>query len=304
MAFSGLSFPALTYGNRIRNTKVSAMMPVAITGNGTFEYRVNRSAYTRFQWTIPAWNFDQTDQQALLDFWNQVGGQLLSFLYTDPVYNAFSGVTIGQGTQINAPAAPTVTTSTTGGSIAASTALTYGITSLNAQGESTESATASITTGSTTATNSNTITWTAGAGATSYNVYQGGLLIGSASGTTFTDTGYPQGVAAPTVNATGTTDYPLLVPVAGILHPIWHPSGMTINGGTSGWSFGILNQQPVIQYPAGSCPAYGTTVTASGAYAFAVRFSNPLTYTMLASGDLQATGPAQLASLTMMEVFE
>jgi hypothetical protein len=304
MAFSGLSFPALTYGNRIRNTKVSAMMPVAITSNGTFEYRVNRSAYTRFQWTIPAWNYDQADQKALLEFWNQVGGQLQSFLYTDPNYNAFSDATIGEGTQINPPAAPTVTTSTTGGSIAASTAMTYGVTALNAQGESTESATTSITTGSSTATNSNTITWTAVSGATSYNIYQGGKLIGNTSGTSFTDTGYPGGVAAPTVNGTGTTAYPLLVPVAGILHPIWHPSGLTVNGSTSGWSFGIQNQQPVIQYPAGSCPAYGTSVTASGSFAFAVRFSTPLTYTMLASGELQATGPAQVAALTMMEVFE
>ena len=304
MAFSGLTFPALTYGNGVRNTKVIAMMPVVITGNGTFEYRVNRSAYTRYQWTIPAWDFVQADRQALLDFWNSVGGQLQSFLWTDPNYNAFINVNIGTGTQINAPAAPTVTTSTTGGTIAASTTLYYGVTALNAQGESTEGATAQIETGSTTATNSNTITWTAVTGATSYNVYQGGKLIGSTSALSFVDTGYPQGVAAPTVNATGTQNYPLLVPVAGVLHPIWHPSGLTINGSTSGWSFTVLNQQPVVQYPAGSCPAYGVAVAASGSFAFAVRFGMPLSYTMLASGAQQSAGPAELASITMMEVFE
>ncbi len=304
MAFSGLSFPALKYGNGIRNTKVIAMMPVAITGNGTFEYRVNRSAYTRYQWTIPAWDFVQADRQALLDFWNAVGGQLQSFLWTDPNHNAFSNVNLGTGTQIVAPAAPAVTTSTTGGTIAASTALTYGVTALNAQGETIESATTAITTGSTTATNSNTIAWTAVTGATSYNVYQGGKLIGSTSSLSFMDTGYPQGVAAPTVNETGTQNYPLLVPVGGALHPIWHPSGMTVNGVSTGWSFTILNQQPVVQYPAGNCPAYGVAVVASGSYAFAARFNMPLSYTMLASGEMQALSPVEMGALTMMEVFE
>lgn len=304
MAFSGLTFPTLQYGSGIRNTKVVAMMPVVITGNGTFEYRVNRSAYTRYQWTLPVWDFVAADRSALLNFWNSAGGELQSFLWTDPNYNAFANVNLGTGTQINAPAAPTLSTSTTGGTIAASTTLTYGITSLNAQGESTEGATAQIETGSTTATNSNTITWSAVSGATSYNVYQGGKLIGSTTALSFVDTGYPPGVAAPTVNGTGTQNYPLLVPVAGVLHPIWHPSGLTINGGTAGWSFTILNQQPVVQYPAGSCPAYGVAVAASGSFAFAVRFGMPLSYTMLGSGAQQSAGPAELASITMMEVFE
>jgi hypothetical protein len=304
MAFSGLTFPALTYGNGIRNTKVVAMMPVIIVDNGTFEYRVNRSAYTRYQWVIPAWDFVQADRRALLDFWNAVGGQLQSFLWVDPNHNAFANVGIGTGTQLAVPAAPTLATSTTGGTIAASTTLTYGITALNAQGETTEGATASIPTGSTTATNSNTVTWTAVTGATSYNVYQGGKLIGSTTALSFLDTGYPQGVAAPTVNGTGTQNYPLLVPVAGVLHPIWHPSGLTINGGTTGWVLTIVNQQPVVQYQPGSCPLYGVAVVASGSYAFAVRFAMPLQYTMLASGALQALGPAEMGSMTMMEVFE
>jgi hypothetical protein len=280
------------------------MMPVAITGNGTFEYRVNRSAYTRYEWKVPVWDFVNADRKLLLDFWNAVGGQLLSFLWTDPIHNAFANVNLGTGTQINPPAAPTLVTSTTGGTIAASTTLTYGVTALNAQGETTESVTAQVETGSTTTTNSNTITWGAVAGATSYNVYQGGQFIGSTSSLSFVDTGYPQGVAAPTVNGTGTQNYPLLVPVAGALHPIWHPDGLEINGTTTGWTLQVVNQQPVIQYPAGSCPAYGVAVVATGSYAFAVRFSMPLEYTMLASGELQATGPAGIGSMTMMEVFE
>ncbi|MGC9237719.1 MAG: hypothetical protein ACP5GF_12610, partial [Thiomonas sp.] len=88
MAFSGLSWPTLQYGNQIRNTAITATMPSALTGNGTFEYRVNRSAYTRFEFQIPAWNFTEQDWQTLLEFWNSVGGKLYSFLYTDPVWNS------------------------------------------------------------------------------------------------------------------------------------------------------------------------------------------------------------------------
>ncbi len=304
MAFSSLSWPALKFGNLIRNTVISATMPTALTGNGTFEYRVNRSAYTRFEWEVPGWMFVNEDMQTLMTFWNAVGGKLFSWLYTDPIYNSFSAVQIGTGTQINPPAAPTLTTSTTGGTIAASTTLTYGVTVLNAQGESVESATASITTGSTTATNSNAISWAAVAGATSYNVYQGGKLIGSTTGLTFTDTGYPQGVAAPTVNGTGTQNYPLLVPVAGILHPIWHPSGLEINGSASGFTFQILNQQPVVTYAAGSCPAYGESVLASGSFGFAVRFGMDLGATLLMGGAFAGTAPAKVGKITFMEVFE
>ena len=304
MAFSSLSWPALKFGNLIRNTVISATMPTALTGNGTFEYRVNRSAYTRFEWEVPGWMFVNEDMQTLMNFWNAVGGKLFSWLYTDPIYNSFTAVNIGTGTQINPPAAPTVTTSTTGGTIAASTLLTYGVTALTAQGESTESATTSITTGSTTATNSNTISWSSVTGATSYNVYQGGKLIGSTTGLTFTDTGYPQGVAAPTVNGTGTQNYPLLVPVAGILHPIWHPSGLTVNGSATGFTFQILSQQPVVTFPAGSCPAYGVPVTASGSFAFAVRFGMDLGATLLMGGALAGTAPAKVGKITFMEVFE
>ncbi len=304
MAFSGLSWPALKWGNQLRNTTINATMPTALTGNGTFEYRVNRSAYTRFEWDLPGWLFANEDMQTLMNFWNAVGGKLLSWLYTDPVYNSFSAVNIGTGTQINPPGAPTLTTSTTGGTIAASTALTYGVTALNAQGESIEGATASITTGSTTATNSNTISWTAVTGATSYNVYQGGKLIGSTTSLSFVDTGYPQGVAAPTVNGTGTQNYPLLVPVAGILHPIWHPSGLTVNGSGSGFTFAILNQQPVVQYPAGSCPAYGVGVEASASFGFAVRFDMDLAATLLMGGAFAGTAPAKVGKITFMEVFE
>ncbi len=300
MAFSGQTWPTLL-NPLLNKLKVTAELPVGLTGNGTFEYRTLRSAYSRYSWAFPARSVLQTDRETLLAFWNQMGGSLLSFLFSDPDHNSFSAVNIGTGTQLAAGAAPTLSTSTTGGTIAGSTTLTYGITALNAQGETTESAKSNITTG-TGSTNSNTISWSAVSGATSYNVYQGGKLIGSTTALSFVDTGYPQGVTAPTVNGTGTQNYPLLVPVAGVLHPIWHPSGMTVS--VSGWSSQVVNGQPVVQYPAGSCPLYGVAVTASGTYAFAARFESSAGYAINSLANGYSPGTSGFDAVSFVEVFE
>ncbi len=507
--FSGLAFPALEYGQRVRNTRITAHLPGVIASNGTFEYRVMRAAYTRYTFTIPAWSFSWSDRETLLAFWNQIGGKLQSFLWQDGDYNSFSGYQIGTGTQLAVPAAPTiVSTDLKAGTIPLGTH-NVTVTALNAQGETTASpetattlsltaptptvaastaagvlaagtydyglvahtatgysvlgATASVTTTAltaptpavtsstaagtlaagtyeyalvahtaagysllgpttsitTTATGENVLSWafpanvtsvdvygrvagslgllasgvtattwtdtgsatvgaaapttatvisqavltwsfptdvtsvdvygrsgtlgllasgltgttwtdtgtvtpgaaapttatatgeiksswTAVTGATSYNVYRDNTLAGNTTGTTFTDTG-ASGVASPTVNGTGTTTYPLVVPVAGALHPIWHPDDtLAIESGgvgTSAWQFEIVNQQPAIVFPAGSCPLYGDAVTASGGFSFAVRFNNDLIYTLLNAAQPQ-WAPSVVDALEMIEVFE
>ena len=296
MAFSGLSWPTLI-NPLLNGLSVSLNLPVGIAGNGTFEYRTARSSYARRTWSFPKRSLLDADRNSIVNLWAQVGGELNSFLFQDPDNNAFTNVTIGVGTQLAPPAVPTLSTSTTGGTIPASTTLTYGITALNAQGETTEGVTASIPTGSTTATNSNTITWSAIGGASSYNIYQGGKLIGSTSALTFLDTGYSQGVAAPTINGTGTINYPILVPVNGVLHPIWHPSGLTIS--VAGSSQQVVNGQPVIQYAAGSCPLYGVNVDISGSYSFAVRFTGMTGYALNVVGTTSGYDVVSFA-----EVFE
>ncbi len=98
--------------------------------------------------------------------------------------------------EIGAPTGLALTTATTGGTIAASTDCTYRISAVYPWGESAASAEVSITTGGSTATNENTLTWAAlPAGATSANIYGrtagGELLIANVlAGTlTYTDTG-------------------------------------------------------------------------------------------------------------------
>jgi len=106
---------------------------------------------------------------------------------------------IAQGSRIvlevGAPTGIAVSTATTGGSIAASTTNTYQVSALYPWGESAPSAPVSVTTGSGTATNENTISWTLPTGAIAAKIY--GRTSGSelfiaqvAAGTsTYTDTG-------------------------------------------------------------------------------------------------------------------
>lgn len=406
MAFSGQSFPVLEYGNRVRNTRITAHLPGVIASNGTFEYRVMRAAYARYTFTIPAWKFTWSDRETLLAFWNQVGGKLLSFLWQDLDYNSFTNANIGTGTQLAAPNEPTTSPSTGSGLLALGT-YSMTVTALNALGETTPSVanstvlaltapaptltpstaagtlvaatyeyaivvhtatgysvlgtTTSVTTTATgeisvswasvtnattydvygrvagslgllisgvsgtswtdtganavgaapptvaTATGNIAVDWTAVNGATSYNVYRNNALVGNTTALTLTDTGNTPGGAAPAINGTGTTTYPLVVPVAGALHPIWHPnSNQTVESGgvgVSGWTVNIVNQQPAVVFPLGSCPLYGNAVTTSGGFSFAVRFNNDFIYTLLNAAQPQ-WGPSATDALEMIEVFE
>lgn len=110
-----------------------------------------------------------------------------------------------------APAAPVAnapTTANTGGTLAAATYY-YKVTALNAAGESLGSNEGSVTT--TGASSSNTITWAAVSGATSYRVYRGtaagaeSTYYAPGNVTTFTDTG-----AAGTAGSPPTGTKPLI----------------------------------------------------------------------------------------------
>lgn len=406
MAFSGLSFPDLEYGIRVRNTRVMAHLPAVVASNGTFEFRVLRAAYARFEFTIPPWKFVPADRQTLLAFWQSVGGELQSFLWRDLDYGSFTSANIGTGTQLAVPGAPTVTESLSAGTLALGT-YDMTVTALNAEGETTASAQTAVTlaldppaptlaastaagtlaagtytyglvfhtltgysvlgttgaitttgtgevdlswtlptgvtsvdvygrvagslgllasglTGTTwtddgsgtpgvappstaTVTGESTSAWSAVNGATSYNVYRANTLIGNTTALTFTDTGLAGGVAAPTINGTGTTNYPLVVPVAGALHPIWHPDDtMVIDSGgapITGWTAEVVYQQPTIVFPRGSCPLYGDAVTATGTFSFAVRFKGDLTYVLMNAAQ-PSWGASAMDAITMVEVFE
>lgn len=96
---------------------------------------------------------------------------------------------------VGAPTGLTIATATTGGTLAASTDFAYQVSAVYPWGESAASAPIAVTTGSSTATNENTISWTLPAQATAAKVYGrtagGELFIAQvAAGTdSYTDTG-------------------------------------------------------------------------------------------------------------------
>ncbi|MHB1023678.1 MAG: hypothetical protein ACYC0Z_14900 [Acidobacteriaceae bacterium] len=114
----------------------------------------------------------------------------------------------------------TLATSTTGGTIAASTTYFYLVTPVYADGPdfmpNSNAPGSGVATGSATATNSNTISWAAVSGAVSYNVCRASsnsavdfTIIGTTTGLTFTDTGLAAGAAAVGVESTAFAAVPL-----------------------------------------------------------------------------------------------
>ncbi len=301
MAFSGLSFPALQFGNRFRDTKIESSIPVQVSQNSGFEYRMLRFRYARLNWTIPARALTHQDKETLLSFYNSIGGSLKSFLFTDPEHNALTAYSLGAGTQIGAPAAPTLAATT--GTLASGT-YAYTVTATNTQGETIASTSASITLS---ATGGVTVSWLAVPGATGYKVYgrSGTLgLVGSVTSPTltFTDSGsVTPGAASPSTNTTGTLTYPVLIPIAGLAHPLWHIDGLTVS--FSGYTFSTATGVPTLTYPVGSAPTYGSNVTLTGTYSLCARFDSPMAYA-LANAVNPSTSAATIDTIKMIEVFE
>ncbi len=300
MAFSGQSFPTLQFGSKFRGTKIGVDWPVATSANSGFEYRVSRWGYPRLHWMIPARNLTWSDKETLLAFWNQMGGQLQSFLYTDPEHNTLSAFDFGAGTQISAPGAPTLAATT--GTLAAAT-YTYAVTATNAQGETIAGSSAAITLSS---TGGVTVSWSAVAGASGYRVYgriSGSLgFLGAVTGLSYTDSGSATpGASSPATNSTGTLQYPCVITMAGVNHPLFHVTGLLII--PSNYTLQVINGQPTLVYPVGSAPLYGTNVVGSGTYGLAARFDSAAGYALQNAVTLVGSA-VSMDTIKLVEVFE
>lgn len=301
MAFSGQSFPALQFGTKFNKTKVTVNWPASVSANSGFEYRVLRFGYPRLSWEIPTRNLTWADKETLLEFWNQMGGSLQSFLFTDPEHNALANFDFGEGTQISAPAAPTLAASS--GTLPAAT-YTYAVTAYNAQGETTESTAATITLS---ATGGVAVSWTAVPGSLGYRVYGRsgatlGLLADVGNLLTYTDTGSATpGATPPTVNGTGTLQYPCIIPLAGVDHPLWHPTGLTIM--PSNYTLQVVNGVPTLVYPEGSAPLYGSNVGGNGTYSLTARFDSAAGYA-IENAAYPTTSAVNFDTIKLVEVFE
>lgn len=81
MAFNNVVFPALKL---IHGFSKTISNPVGIVQNGTSEYRLKKSAYSRFSWTYPSRTLVDADKLTLLKFYSDCGGSLTSFKFQDP----------------------------------------------------------------------------------------------------------------------------------------------------------------------------------------------------------------------------
>lgn len=282
MTFSGYSWPTLT-NPLLNGLKKTFNFPVEVVGNGTFEYRVGRSQYSRLSWEFPARSLLDSDRDKLVQLYNLCGGSLASFLFADPDYNTITDYQIGTGTMLAPPSGVVATVETTGGTIPASTTRNYVVTAVGSAGESLPSSQVSATTGTGT-TSSVVLTWSSEAGATSYNIYQGGYLIGSSATATFTDINQAAGTQnPPTQDQSGTYNIPLVAPIAGILHPIFHPSNLQVSYGgqaASGVSVEVMNGMPYLVFTSGQAAAYNVPITISCGFSFAVRFNGMAGYAL------------------------
>ncbi|MDE2105816.1 MAG: hypothetical protein KGL39_51810, partial [Patescibacteria group bacterium] len=136
--------------------------------------------------------------------------QINPFPFDASVYISGGTVTAIEVGNIATPSGLALTTATTGGALAASTAYEYQVTAVNQVGETLACTAVSLTTGSTTSTNTITATWQPVTGATSYNIYgriSGSIAkIANVTSPTYIDTGSvaPSG-ALPTSDTTGTS---------------------------------------------------------------------------------------------------
>ena len=188
MAFSGLSFPALQYGDRFNKTKVGFDLPVSVVTNGGYEYRTARFGFARRSWSIPARALSWQDKETLLEFYNQLGGTFSSFLFTDPEYSIVNGFAL-------------------------------------------------------------------------------------------------------TVDAAG--NYPIMVPVAGALHPLFHAAGLTITGGGT---VAMVNGFPVIQNATG-------VPTLTGSFQLAARFDMTASYALENAAN-PSSSVVTMDVIKLVEVFE
>lgn len=98
---------------------------------------------------------------------------------------------------------------------------------------------------------------------------------------------------------------PCLVPVAGLLHPLFHIDQMTLYNdgvplGTPG-AIVIQNGLPYVNYSLGA--PVGTVVTISGPFSFAARFDMSAQYA-LANAASPANSAAIHSDIKLIEVFE
>lgn len=86
MAFDNVTFPYYPMKHGV-NKRITD--PVSVSSNGTYEYRVKRSRWDRYSWTLPTQTMTDTQKESVRNFLLQRGNALNSFRFVDPTIDEF-----------------------------------------------------------------------------------------------------------------------------------------------------------------------------------------------------------------------
>lgn len=86
MAFDNVTFPSYPM---IHGLEKTVSDPVVITSNGTYEYRLKRTRWERYTWTIPTQTMTDDQKEEIKNFLLQRNHALNSFKFIDPDMSAF-----------------------------------------------------------------------------------------------------------------------------------------------------------------------------------------------------------------------
>ena len=84
MAFDNVTFPSVALVHDITRQTID---PVSIVGNGYKEYRVSRTKWERYIWTIPTRVLNSTKQSAIAKFLSEREHSKDAFKFADPLNN-------------------------------------------------------------------------------------------------------------------------------------------------------------------------------------------------------------------------
>jgi len=86
MAFDNVNFPDYPLIHGLNKVITD---PVQVSSNGTYEYRVKRSRWERYTWSVPTQTMTTAQKEEIRTFLSQRNHGLNSFKFIDPDYAAF-----------------------------------------------------------------------------------------------------------------------------------------------------------------------------------------------------------------------
>ena len=95
MAYDNVQFPFYPMLHGVRKEIID---PVVVSSNGTYEYRVKRSRWERFRFSLPTQTMEDSQKEAIRVFLSQRNHGLNSFRFVDPALPTFDDAILSHNT--------------------------------------------------------------------------------------------------------------------------------------------------------------------------------------------------------------